>query len=636
MNPLSKTLEVADAKHRVLARGWNTWDTRSMLHHVLLPEGFCIRLGFAAPDKLVWLSDAFPGRREMGRTPGTKLTSTDKQLPLGNAIEVRPGARAYDGAYTELVLNLRGARYRVETAAEGENWVALVTPLQDEPWTRVLTVHAGFLWNRPGVAQREDDHRLTARAGERAFAVHVEGDAITDPNLPVPSPYVAVKLNRPIGVSAGIPQTLAQVEARIASVRAKVEAWHQTYGPLADAHAAMQGSLAWNTIYEPKYDRVLCPVARDWNCLRGGYAVFCWDSFFTGWMLSLDHSDLAWAVVLETFREMIDGEFVSNVVQGTGRAARDRSQPPVAALCVLGMHLAAPDPAALEAAWPALLSWNRWWNRARKNQKGSLSLGSNPFEPRVGDPAEFVQPNTAAGAALEALDNSPMYEHAPFDPQTHLMQIEDVGLNALYVADCTALAEIATLLGHTAEAAELKTRAAHYGGKLQDLWQSEQGLFLNRRLDTGEWSERHSPTSFYPLLAGVASKEQAERLVREHLLNPEEYFGEWMIPAAPRNDPAFAKQLYMCGRIWPPINFLTYLGLNRYGETAAQRLVVEKSLAMLLKNWREHGLVPENFSAIDGSGGIGEHTHPMLTWGGLPALMALIDSGKAKMPLGRV
>ena len=126
---------------------------------------------------------------------------------------------------------------------------------------------------------------------------------------------------------------------------------------------------------------------------------------------------------------------------------------------------------------------------------------------------------------------------------------------------------------------------------------------------------------------------QAGRLVREHLLNPDEYAGEWMIPAAPRNDPSFPEQLYMRGRIWPPLNFLVFLGLHRYGERTARAQVVEKSLALLLNNWREHRTVAENFSAIDGSGGIGAHTHPLLTWGGLAALMGLIEAGQVTNPL---
>ncbi|PTX97870.1 trehalase family glycosidase [Opitutus sp. ER46] len=636
MSITDNAIAVADAKHRVLARGWNTWDTRSVLRHVHLPDGLALSLGFAALDKLVWLEQAQFGRQTAGRTPGTKLTSTDKTLPIANTIEVLPGIRAYDGSYTSLEVNLRGARYRVETAANGEDWMALVTPLQDEPWTRVLTVHVGFVWNRPGHAMRDSERRITAQAPERTAAVHAIGETIEEPNLPAMTPYLALRLSGPVAVCVGQSLSLAEVRRRIGAARATVEQLHASYGALKDGHEAMQSSLAWNIIYEPKHRRVLCTVARDWNCLRGGYAVFCWDTFFTSWMIAQDNPALGYACMLEAFRELIDDAFVSNVVQGTGRQARDRSQPPVGAMCVLGMYRNRPDAEALAAAWGPLLAWNRWWHRARRNPRGSLSLGSNPFKPRAGDPAEFVQPNTAAGAALEALDNSPMYDQAPFDETTHLMQIEDVGLNALYVADCEALAEIGTILGHGDEAAKLRERAKEYGARLQELWHAEQGIYLNRRLDTGAWSTRHSPTSFYPLYAGVATPAQAEELVRKHLLNPEEYAGEWMIPAAPRNDPTFSEQLYMRGRIWPPLNFLVYLGLKRYGQDEARKRVVEKSLALLTRAWREHRVAPENFSAIDGSGGLGAHTHPLLTWSGLLAFISMIEDGRVTAPLGRL
>lgn len=636
MSITENALAIADAKHRVLARGWNTWDTRSVLRHVLLPDGLALCLGFAALDKLVWLENEQFGRKELGRTAGTKLTSTDKTLPITNTVEVLPGLHGYDGGYTELEVNLRGARFRVETAASGSDWVALITPLQDEPWMRILTVHAGFVWNYPGHALRDDDHRLTAVLRAGAIAIHADGESVHEPNLPSLSPYLALRLNRPVAVSAGRRLDVSEARHVIEAARETVVRQHAAYGAHQDGHAAMQSSLAWNIIFEPRYRRVLCTVARDWNCLRGGYAVFCWDTFFTSWMIAQDNPTLGYACMLEAFREMVDESFVSNVVQGTGRRALDRSQPPVAGFCVLAMHRNRPDREALAAAWEPLLAWNRWWHRARRNARGSLSLGSNPFLPRAGDPAEFVQPNTAAGAALEALDNSPMYDRAPFDPTTHLMQIEDVGLNSLYVTDCEALAEIAGILGHAREAAELRERAQHYGKKLQELWAAERGIYLNRRLDTGEWSERHSPTSFYPLLAANPTPEQAEILVRRHLLNPEEYDGTWIIPAAPRNDPAFGEQLYMRGRIWPPLNFLVYLGLKRYGFDAARKVLVEKSEALLVKNWRERRVVPENFSAIDGTGGVGAHTHPLLTWGGLLAFIAMIEDGQVESPLSPV
>jgi len=633
MNVFEDCNALLPGRHAALARGWNTWDTRSVLRHVLLPHGLGVSLGFAAPDKLVWLSDAFFGSTRLTRTAGTQLTSMDKALPTGDTVGIDAGPHAYDGSYTELTVNLRGARFRVETAAQGDDWCAVIRPLQDDPWPRALTVHAGMTWNRPGTVTRDGDDTLTAQLPSGAIAIHVDGEAHHDANLPAPSPYLAVKLNRAVAVSAGRRVDLAEAERVIAAARRRLERERARYNGLNDAHAAMQSGLAWNVIYEPRFERVICTVARDWNCIRGGYAVFCWDGFLMAWMIALDAPALGYATMLEMFREMVDGSFVPNIVQGTGRASRDRSQPPVGSLCVLAMHRIHEDLDALRAAWRPLLAWNRWWHAKRRNAAGTISPGSDPAAPRVGDPAEFVQPGTGAGAALESgLDNSPVYDNPPFDAQTHLMLVEDVGLTSLYVADCEALAQIAAALGHDAAAAELNARAEAYRETLRRLWCEEQGVFLNRRLDDGAWVDAMTLTSFYPMLAGAATPEQAARMVREQLANPDRFEGRWIIPASPRCDATFAEQLYLRGRIWPPFNFLVYLGLKRSGCDAMARRVAENSVELLVSNWRAHGVVPENFSAVTGEGGRDAHTHPLHGWGGLLAMTALIEEGCAALP----
>lgn len=627
-------IALADRFHRGRAVGWNTWDTRSVLRHVLLPEGLCINLGFSLPGKLIWFENAFFGRQELPRTAGTQLTSLDRQLPTGNSIEVRPGGHAYDGTYTSLELNLRGARFKVETASAGREWVAVIEPLQQEPWSRALVIQLGLLWGCDGFTKSAGAGRLEAHLPGGVVAVTARGESYWDANLPVFGPHLAVRLDGPVVVGANCSLSLEGARQRIGAARARLEKSHEGYGAQREAHMAMQSCLAWNVIYEPRFDRILCPVARDWNCKRGGYAVFCWDSFLTSWMIAQDDPELGYACLLETFREMVDDSFVSNVVQGSGRRAWDRSQPPVGSLALLGMHRKHPNREALAAAWPALLAWNRWWDRARRNRAGSLSLGSHPFTPRIGDPAEFVQPNTAAGAALESgLDNLPIYDQVPFDPVSHLMLTEDVGLNSLYVGDCECLGAIARILGYEKEAGELEARARHYRDGLRRLWWEEKNTFRDRRIDTGERQSREAVTCFYPLLAGAPDASQASRLVGQHLMNPEEYGLPWMLPAVPRTDAAFPEQLYQRGRIWPPNNFLTYLGLRRYGLTEASRAVAGNASELLLKNWRENGVVAENLSAIDGIGGVGAHTHPLYGWGGLLGFMALMEHGHVPSPL---
>ncbi|HRK29776.1 MAG TPA: trehalase family glycosidase [Tepidisphaeraceae bacterium] len=629
----SKAIEFADQFHRRRCTGWNTWDTRSVLRHVLLPDGLGISLGFALLDKLVWLNDAHFGVTDAGRTAGTKLTSQDKQLPVGHTIEVRPGPHAYDGSYTRVDLTLRASRFTVETCASGREWIALITPHEPSQWMQILTIRAAVCWGREGVTSRRTENQIVGQVPSGEVSIFTTGTPVIEPNLPADGAYIAVRLDRQVVVSTGIQVSVEDAQRAIKSARESDAAQHAEYGELAEAHEAMQACLGWNLIYEPKYNRALTCVARDWNCWRGGYAVFCWDGFFMAWMIALDDPDLGYSMLAEMFREAVDDQFVPNVAQGSGRRSWDRSQPPVGSVAALAMHLRSPNLDAVAAVYPALMAWNRWWHAHRRNAVGSLSLGSHPARPRVGDPAEAIQPNTAAGAALESgLDNASIYDNAPFDPKSHLMMTEDTGLNALYISDCRCLAKLATDLGQDADARELRERAEQYAERLKHTWSADDGIYSNRRVDTREFPKSSALTSFYPLMCGIASESQVEEIISKHLLNPEKFFGEWMPPVCPRDDANFSQQLYMRGRIWPPTSFLTWLGLKRIGHPARTTLA-DKSLQVLLNNWQSERVVAENYSGVDGGGGRTSHSHPLYGWGGLLALMSLIEHGYASFPL---
>ena len=98
---------------------------------------------------------------------------------------------------------------------------------------------------------------------------------------------------------------------------------------------------------------------------------------------------------------------------------------------------------------------------------------------------------------------------------------------------------IADILGKTDDAKALRDHAAKYRRSLATLWDAKRGIYVNKDLHTGEFSYRLSPTNFYPLLAKAPTPDQAEEMVRKHLLNPDEFWGERVLPSIARNDPAF-------------------------------------------------------------------------------------------------
>jgi putative isomerase len=253
--------------------------------------------------------------------------------------------------------------------------------------------------------------------------------------------------------------------------------------------------------------------------------------------------------------------------------------------------------------------------------QGFIVLGSDPENEPVN--VDDGSKGTWQGAVYESgLDNSPMYDGTFYNKQTHLLEYADVGMTILYIADCDALAEIADALGKGAEAKELRERAERYRAKLQTLWDEKSGMFLNKDLHSGKMNTRLSPTNLYPMLAKAATPEQAKTMIEKHLMNPAEFWGEYVIPSIERDDPAFKDQQYWRGRIWGPMNYLVYLGLQNYQHAAVRKDFAQKSYELFLKEWREKGHVHENYNAITGTGDDVESSDRFYHWG---ALLGYVD-----------
>jgi len=158
-------------------------------------------------------------------------------------------------------------------------------------------------------------------------------------------------------------------------------------------------------------------------------------------------------------------------------------------------------------------------------------------------------------------------------------------------------------------------------------WDEEKGFYYNRFTESGELNRRISPTNFYPLLANIPSQEQAKRMIDEHFFNPEEFWGEWILPATPRNDPAYKDNDYWRGRIWAPLNFLVYMGLRNYDLPEARKALSEKSKNLILKGWLSNGYVFENYNADTGQGDDVTQSDKFYHWGALLSLITLMEEG---------
>lgn len=596
-----------------LASGWNTWDTRSVLTHVFLPQGFAVDLNLL----------------DGGGNRASRFRIGDR---AENAPVLQPGAHAYDGSYTDITVKWRGHILRVESSAEGTGNVIRITPLPGNRGGGVLAVVPKTLWQRGNNVTVADSASFTLAARDNSVVVP---SFVTGRFVGRNGSELRYSLDSTVTVCCGGRLTPAQVEAKLRQGAERLDAGKRgRFGSVSDHYNALQTILAWNNIYDPGTRKVMTPVSRIWSSDWfassdfGGFTLFCWDAYFAALMFSAGNRELAYANAAEITLALTESGFVPNCYYSNGFRSRDRSQPPVGSMAVWALYRRFGEKWFLELLYDKLLSWNRWWNDNRR-YGGLLCLGSTPY-PKVTYFRSEYDAGTRYGAILESgLDNSPMYDAATFNDGTHLLEQNDVGISSLYVMDCEYLSLMAKELGYRRDYKELQARAQLYRRNLAQLWDEERGLYYNRSTRDMSLSRRASPTSFYPLLAKAPDRRQAERMLKEHLLNPEEFWGTYVIPSVPRNDPAFGDNEYWRGRIWAPLNFLVYLGLRQYGFSEAAHALAVKSGQLIMGPWLSHGYIYENYNAVTGEGDDVLRSDKFYHWGALLSYIMLLDEGKA-------
>ena len=174
---------------------------------------------------------------------------------------------------------------------------------------------------------------------------------------------------------------------------------------------------------------------------------------------------------------------------------------------------------------------------------------------------------------------------------------------------------------------ELEARLQRACAGLETLWDEENGFYYNRRTDTGAFSRRVSPTCFYALFSDRVSERRQRRIADMHYYNPDEFYGEWMLPSCARNDPAYPEQNYWRGRVWAPHNFLVYLALKHSVLDDVRADLAAKSEKMFMKEWTQLHHVHENYNSITGEGCDARNSDKFYHWGALLPLIVLAERG---------
>ncbi|MCW1912966.1 alpha,alpha-trehalase [Luteolibacter sp. GHJ8] len=144
-------------------------------------------------------------------------------------------------------------------------------------------------------------------------------------------------------------------------------------------------------------------------------------------------------------------------------------------------------------------------------------------------------------------------------------------------------------------------------------WNERRGLYFDYHL--GRESQREYPflTTFWPLWAGVASQEQAERVVGNLDL--------FLQPGGLEASPAVTGEQWDAPFAWAPLQLLAVDGLERYGFHEEAREIARRFVAMVATSFKKEGVLREKYDArsctsnIEGKIGFGYVTNePGFGW----------------------
>jgi len=184
------------------------------------------------------------------------------------------------------------------------------------------------------------------------------------------------------------------------------------------------------------------------------------------------------------------------------------------------------------------------------------------------------------------------FRFGPFGADTH--RYAAVCLNSLLFKTETDLGQMSALLGLRGDTVRWRGRAIERRRRIDKfLWNERRGLYFDYDFVRVTQSQYEYATTFYPLWAGLASPQQARRLVRNLSLF------EQPGGLATSTRESGAQWDYPYG--WAPIQLLGVEGLRRYGYGRDADRIAQKFLTTVLRNYLLDKTIREKYDVVTGS-----------------------------------
>lgn len=180
----------------------------------------------------------------------------------------------------------------------------------------------------------------------------------------------------------------------------------------------------------------------------------------------------------------------------------------------------------------------------------------------------------------------PSARFGPFNAD--IVEYNPVCLNSLLYVMEKEIAEILEIVGRGAEAQIWRTRATQRAERVNRfMWDAEDGLYYDYNFAQARIRRYPFLATFYPLWAGIATKDQAAR-VRSAL-------GKFERPGGLLTSTNRSGDQWDAPFGWAPLELIAVEGLRRYGYDEDANRIAGKFLGMVQHEFRRTGTIREKY-----------------------------------------
>lgn len=200
------------------------------------------------------------------------------------------------------------------------------------------------------------------------------------------------------------------------------------------------------------------------------------------------------------------------------------------------------------------------------------------------------------------------------------MEYEGVDLNCYLIRELDAMSEIARELGKEDEAKSFEVHSAKLLALLDEyFWDEQDGFYYDRSEITGKKNKVKSIAGLIPLWLGKIPEDKADRLVKEHILNTDEFWISYPLATWAKNERGYyqerrASECTWMGATWIPTNYMVFHGMMNHGYKDIAEKLAQKTFELVISE-------NEIREYYNGETGSGQGLNPFWGWSTLGFMM---------------